>query len=73
MSDLSRSINDLGCIFLTFVEDLVTKGILDRWVVTFNKMALTVLYSQRRFAFNTISKRSDSSGLRLVPGMKRNH
>lgn len=47
VSDLSRGVYDLRCKLLSFVEDFMTERILDCWVVAFDKMTFTVLYSQR--------------------------
>ena len=47
VSDLSRGVYNLRCEFLSFVEDFMTESIFDCWVVAFDKMTFTVLYSQR--------------------------
>ncbi len=47
ISDLSRGVYNLRCELLSFVEDFMTESILDCWVITFDKVTFTILYSQR--------------------------
>lgn len=46
VSDLSSGVDDFGREFLALVEDLVTESILNRRVIAFDEVTLTVLHSQ---------------------------
>ena len=50
MANLSSSVDDFGEKRLAFVDDLMTKCILNRRVVTFDEVAFAILNSEGRFA-----------------------
>ena len=55
ISHLSSSVDDFREECLTFVDNLMAKGIFDGRIVTFDEMAFTVLHRERRFPYAEVS------------------